>query len=139
VRYGLLLLPPECEPVHLFFNYERQLGFYYDPQESIIESWIGDPMTGEGEWVRDEIDPELKPHWSAFTKTQYAGSTVHKNIVILFKQLSGKYFSEFEVIDEADYWENGDDDYLRKRFGEGIDLNNFDPNDPKCRLPVKGI
>ncbi len=50
-------------------------------------------------------------------KTQFAGELVHKVIVHIFKHLQEKgYFSKFEMTDEGQYWETGDEDVLHKQF-----------------------
>lgn len=108
IRYGMIINPPNCEPVHLHFNSEKQLGFSHETDGFIVETWIGDEQTGIGKWVPDTNDEIYKPRWGAFTKTAYAGKWVHMKIVELFKLLSPKYFSDFEVIDESGYWDHGD-------------------------------
>ncbi len=50
------------------------------------------------------------------TKTQYAGSTIHKIIIHLVKYLSKKYFNEFKLTDEGEYWETGDELVLENNF-----------------------
>lgn len=42
-------------------------------------------------------------------KTGYDGATTHLALCKLFKYLAGKYFKVFEVLDESDYWNHGDD------------------------------
>ncbi|MBW6482418.1 MAG: hypothetical protein K0B10_05100 [Vicingaceae bacterium] len=56
------------------------------------------------------------------SKTQYAGSTVHKIVIHLLKYLSQKYFQDFQLIDEGDYWETGDEKLLEKNFKTYNDL-----------------
>ena len=115
--YGLVINPPNCESISLFFNIDRQLGFYTDPKDFRSEIWVVDEKTGEGEWVPDPEAEKLQPGWSAFTKTAYAGKEIHKKVVALLRQISEKYFSNFEVVDEAGYWETGDDKSLDDVFG----------------------
>jgi 5'-deoxynucleotidase YfbR-like HD superfamily hydrolase len=56
------------------------------------------------------------------TKTQYAGSTIHKIIIHLLKYLSQKYFQDFELTDEGKYWETEDETILEKNFKAYNDL-----------------
>jgi hypothetical protein len=56
------------------------------------------------------------------SKTQYAGSTIHKIIIHLLKYLSQKYFKNFELDDEGKYWETGDEKLLEKNFKTYNDL-----------------
>ena len=51
-----------------------------------------------------------------WVKTQFAGIEIHKLIIHLFKYLSNKYFTDFEVIDEGKYWETGDEEKLQEMF-----------------------
>lgn len=55
-------------------------------------------------------------------KTQFAGSDTHKIIIHLLKYLSGKYFSDFKLIDEGEYWETGDEKLLEKKFKQYTEL-----------------
>lgn len=50
------------------------------------------------------------------TKTQFAGKDVHKILIYLFRYISKKYFSEFELIDEGRFWETGDEKILNNQF-----------------------
>ena len=56
------------------------------------------------------------------SKTQYAGSTIHKIIIHLLKYLSKKYFQDFQLTDEGSYWETGDEKLLEKNFKAYNDL-----------------
>ena len=124
IRYGLIINPPNCESVHLYFNSEKQLGFFHDWDGFIPETWIGDEQTGIGKWVPDTNAEDYKPHWGAFTKTAYAGKSVHMKIVELFKLLSPKYFTDFKVIDESGYWDHEDAQMLDFLFeNEDMRLN----------------
>ena len=55
-------------------------------------------------------------------KTQFAGSTTHKLIIHLLKYLNKKYFNEFKVIDEGNYWETEDEKLLEETFEKYNDL-----------------
>ena len=39
-------------------------------------------------------------------------------MIKLMRHLSQKYFEKFEVHDESQYWETGDENLCRKKFGE---------------------
>lgn len=56
------------------------------------------------------------------SKTQYAGSTNHKIIIHLLKYLSQKYFQDFQLTDEGEYWETEDERLLEKNFKTYNDL-----------------
>ncbi len=56
------------------------------------------------------------------SKTQYAGSAIHKIIIHLVKYLSQKYFQNFQLTDERNYWETEDETLLEKKFKAYNDL-----------------
>lgn len=49
-------------------------------------------------------------------KTQYAGAAVHKVLIHLLDYLSKKYFKNFKLRDEAQYWETRDEKLLEENF-----------------------
>ncbi len=56
------------------------------------------------------------------SKTQFAGSTTHKIIIHLLKHLNQKYFQDFKLKDEGNYWETEDESILEKNFKAYNDL-----------------
>lgn len=119
-KYGILLAPPHCEPVHLYFDAYGRLGFESDLRDVIVEAWIPEAK-GESRMKLDILPPDYEPTWGAFTKTQCAGATIHLKVVEILRQLSVKYFSDFSVDDESEFWDHRDEKLLRLRFGEGVD------------------
>jgi hypothetical protein len=97
--YGLIVNLPQCEPVFLCFSSDRRLA---NPV------WLDQASRGELE------DKEML--YLLFTKTQYADADSHKKIVHLLKYLSSKYFDEFIVVDDGQYWETGDPLILDEQF-----------------------
>lgn len=72
--------------------------------------------------INNAIDEDLA--FSLFTKTQYAGFEIHKQLIVLLDHISTKYFVDFKCSDEGQYWETRDEDLLKetfKRFGSFID------------------
>ncbi len=67
-------------------------------------------------WGESKDEQEKKYLYMLSAKTQFAGSTTHKLIVHLLKYLSKKYLNEFNVIDEGNYWETGDEILLEQTF-----------------------
>lgn len=53
-------------------------------------------------------------------------------LIRFLRYLSEKYFSRFELTDDSQYWESGDEDCCRKRFVKGaqapdlLDLSIYD-------------
>jgi hypothetical protein len=58
------------------------------------------------------------------TKTQFAGPKTHMVIIHLLKYLSDKYLQEFQLTDEGNYWETGDEKILLDTFKKYTDLLN---------------
>ncbi|MCF8359623.1 MAG: hypothetical protein K9H26_12755 [Prolixibacteraceae bacterium] len=51
------------------------------------------------------------------TKTQFAGTSIHKTIIQIFHYLIKKnYFEEFNLLDDGDYWETNNEDLLEQKF-----------------------
>jgi len=57
-------------------------------------------------------------------KTQYAGIEIHQFVIDLFRYLSEKYFSSFELKDEGEYWETNDIEVLKANFNKYTSLMN---------------
>jgi hypothetical protein len=49
-------------------------------------------------------------------KTQFAGFEIHQLIIQLFRYLSKKYFADFKMSDEGQYWETNDEAILKATF-----------------------
>jgi hypothetical protein len=62
-------------------------------------------------------DPSEKYYSLCHTKTQYAGPEVHMTLVKMLRYMSDKYYSEIEMCDEGEYWETGNEENLRRIFG----------------------
>lgn len=103
--YGIIFSPPECEPVCLtFLSNKRMTG----PTQ--VEHFLDAPN-----------EDERKFAYMLFTKTQYAGTDIHKRIIHLFKYLDQQYFDVFKVHDEGKYWETGDTEILEETYRQYCD------------------
>jgi hypothetical protein len=77
-------------------------------------------------------------------KTQFAGIEIHKALIKLFKRLEQAYFTEFEMIDEGDYWNTLDEEVLKKQFDKysflleavGRELENSRLEDNETEKPL---
>ena len=108
--YGICFTPPNCETVSITF---LSNGVMACPSQI---KFFGN---SKNQAVRNHI-------YTLFTKTQYAGMIIHALIINLFKYLNGKYFKDFKMIDEGEYWETGDENVLRQQFHEyDTLLDNF--------------
>lgn len=107
--YGIMFSPPKCEPVCFTF---------------LSNGRMASPM-GLQIWGKEK-DPERKNYiYHVFTKTQFAGREIHKVIIHLFKYITDKYFSEFQMYDEGQYWETNDEDLLDEiftRYEDALDI-----------------
>jgi hypothetical protein len=84
--YGIMVSPPECEPVVFVFDYE---GHLYSP-------WLKQYFT------------ERFYIYNISTKTQFAGAETHIKVIELMRYFDKKYFKNFAMTDEGEYWETGD-------------------------------
>lgn len=59
-----------------------------------------------------------------FVKTQFAGYEIHITIILLLKYLEKKYFKNFTVLDEGEFWETGNTGLLIDNFKRYTTLLN---------------
>ena len=98
--YGISLTPPNCETISLTFLSNGKM-------------CCGIKLKF---FSHSENENDKKYLYMLSTKTQFAGSTIHKIIIHLFKYLSKIYFQEFQLSDEGYYWETEDESILEERF-----------------------
>lgn len=60
-----------------------------------------------------EFDDDLYINCSC--KTQFAGVKTHQQIIDFLRKIE-LYFENFEVIDEAEYWQTNDEDLLKNKM-----------------------
>lgn len=104
---GLILQPENCDPIWLTFHANGNLC------SPILYSFL---LEREDPKAIEEAKQVL------VTKTQYAGPETHMAVINFFRYLSEKYFSHFELVDDSNYWENGDEELCHKRFGKGEEI-----------------
>ena len=109
--YGISFAPPECETIFICFLSNYRMSSH------MLLKFHGN----------SEHQTESDLFYMLSTKTQYAGSAVHKIIIELFRYLNKRdYFSELNLIDEGEYWETGDEKILAHKFKQYNDLmDNF--------------
>lgn len=60
-----------------------------------------------------ESQSQMDCLYTLSVKTQFAGTAIHKTIIELFRYLYKKnYVLEFNLIDDGEYWETGDENLL---------------------------
>jgi hypothetical protein len=92
--YGIVVSPPGCEPVVLVFDYA---GHIYTP------------------WLKPHFDDKYYTH-NISTKTQFAGTEVHIQVIELLRHFDKKYLTNFKLIDEGSYWETKDKAFLASKI-----------------------
>ncbi len=106
--YGICFTPPGCETVSLCFLSNGNLVSF--------PSWAI--------YVKSERKDKELLSGGASVKTQYAGPVIHKILIHLLDYLSIKHFSEFNLMDEGQYWETRDEALLDKNFAVLTSLIN---------------
>lgn len=98
--YGISFSPPGCETIPLCFlsNYRMS--------NSALVNFFGSASGNYNEYIL----------YSISIKTQFADKGVHMLIIKLFKYLSEKYFCNFQLSDESQYWETGDEKIAEQNF-----------------------
>ncbi|MBU0559207.1 MAG: hypothetical protein KJ799_00460 [Bacteroidetes bacterium] len=100
IIYGINFTPPDCETINLCFLSNGRMS-----------------SPAHLKFFGNSADEDYKKYlYSLSVKTQFAGINIHKLVIHLLKYLSEKYFREFEVIDEGQYWETNDDKLLEETF-----------------------
>jgi hypothetical protein len=106
--YGICFTPPECETVDVCFLSNGRMS-----SASHLQFWGKTDVQAESEYL-----------YMLSVKTQYAGVETHQFIIQLFRYLNEKYFADFTMSDEGEYWETNDEALLKtnfKRYTELID------------------
>ena len=108
--YGICFTPPGCETVSLSFLSNGRMS----------------DLVHLKSFGMDENQEERSCLYALSVKTQYAGIEIHKLIIHLLKYLDKKYWLDFKVTDEGQYWETGDEELLKETFKRYTDLmDNF--------------
>ncbi len=104
--YGISFSPPNCEPIFISF---LSTGRMSSPSH----------LTFFG---KTKVQTESEYLYMISVKTQYAGVEIHQFIIQLFRYLSKKYFADFKLTDEGQYWETNNEDILRANFTKYAEL-----------------
>ena len=75
-------------------------------------------------WGNSTDETERKYLYMNFTKTQYAGAEIHKMVIGIFRYVLSHYLSDFKMVDEAEFWETGDEKLLYENFRRNTELIN---------------
>ena len=98
--YGISFTPPGCETVFLCFLSNGKMS-------SPANLQLYGALSGKN---------DLEFLYMLFVKTQFAGPETHIIIIQLLKYLDKKYFRNFSVTDEGEYWETENEELLKNNF-----------------------
>jgi hypothetical protein len=106
--YGICFSPPNCEVVCLTFLSNGKICAFYNLESSKVSL--------------NELDDNYLS-----VKTQFAGPEIHKQLITIFDYINKKYFENFDLTDEGNYWETKNDQLLKDTFKKYTNLiNGFD-------------
>ena len=106
--YGITFTPTDCETISVSFLSNGRMS-----SRSHLIFWGHTPEQPEREYL-----------YMLSVKTQYAGAELHMFIIQLFRYLNTKYFTDFKLSDEGQYWETNDETILKTTFKRYTDFIN---------------
>ena len=118
--YGINFPPTHCETISLCFLSNGRMSDFLNLKL----------------YGKSDIQNEHEYLYMLSTKTQYAGIETHQFIIQLFRHLDKKYFSDFKMIDEGQYWETNDYEILKSNFKKYTNLINSFTSALEC-IPIK--
>ena len=104
--YGIQITPPNSETISLTFLSNGKMS-----STACLQCFGNSKNDADKQYL-----------YMVSTKTQFAGTDTHKTIIHLLKYLSKKYFSDFTLSDEGEYWESGNEKLLEEKFKTYEDL-----------------
>ena len=134
--YGIDFKPEGSEPVSLCFlsngriSSIMQLSIWGEFKEEKTIVLYNAEVSEDGEVeiqseeVRHTVEDYKRYLYMCSTKTQYAGPQAHEMIIGVFRYIEKTYLSEFRMVDEAEFWETGDEQLLIKNFEYNTGLIN---------------
>ncbi|MDR1742370.1 MAG: hypothetical protein LBR48_00940 [Dysgonamonadaceae bacterium] len=100
--YGINFTPTNCETVSIAFLSNgtivcpARVQFFAHSKDEEERSWI----------------------YTVSVKTQYAGIIAHQFLIHFFKYLNDRYFCDFKLADESEYWETDDEEKMKEQFAK---------------------
>ena len=101
--YGIGFSPPECEMVLFTFLSNGQLCAFHNLEEA---------RSGKIDLEENCIS----------VKTQFAGSKIHVQLIGILDYFNKKYFENFDLTDEGNYWETKNEQLLEDTFSKYTSL-----------------
>lgn len=104
--YGICFTPPNCETVDVCFLSNGRMS----------------SATNLQFWGKTDGQAEMDYLYMLSVKTQYTGIEIHQFLIQFFRYLNDKYFADFTMSDEGEYWETNDENVLKKNFKRYTEL-----------------
>ena len=126
--YGIAFTPEGSEPVSICFLCNGRMcsimqlfcwGEFKEEKTIVISSAN---VTDQGELeIQQKEETLTAADYNKFlcmcsTKTQYAGSEMHAMIIGVLRYVSKQYLSDFNLVDESQFWETNDKVLLKENF-----------------------
>ena len=104
--YGINFTPTGCETISICFLSNGRMS-------DVLNLRL---------YGKTDIQNEHEYLYMLSVKTQYAGIETHQFIIQLFRHLDKKYFADFNLQDEGQYWETNDLEILKSNFKKYTNL-----------------
>lgn len=126
--YGIDFTPEGSEPVSICFLSNGRMSSImqlfcrgeFKEEKTIVISSANVTDQGELE-IQQKEETLTAADYNKFlcmcsTKTQYAGSEMHAMIIGVLRYVSKQYLSDFNLVDESQFWETNDKVLLKENF-----------------------
>lgn len=136
--YGIEFTPEGSEPVSIcFLSNGRMSGimqltcwgqFREEKKVVLYNATINEHNVVEIQQEEETLtaDDYNRYLYMCSSKTQYAGPGTHVLIIGVFRYLAKTYLADFEMIDEAQFWETNDTELLENQFARtGFLIDSF--------------
>lgn len=100
--FGISITPPGCETIDICFLSNGRMS-------SPIH------LKFYGKTKDQEESPFL---YLISVKTQFSNPFIHATVIQMFRHLNNRYFSNFTLSDEGQYWETNDEEILKSNFAK---------------------
>jgi hypothetical protein len=100
--FGVSITPPECETIFFCFLSNGRMS---SPAH----------LKFFGKSEDQDENPFL---YLISVKTQFSNPLIHATIIQIFRHLNQRYFSDFKLSDEGEYWETNNEEILKSNFAK---------------------
>lgn len=100
--FGVSITPPACETIFFCFLSNGRMS---SPAHS--------------KFFGKSKDQDESPFlYLISVKTQFSNPLIHATIIQIFRYLNQRYFSDFQLSDEGQYWETNNEEILKANFAK---------------------